>query len=81
MCGKPVPVSKEAGIAEHVKKAGYGFVVEPSVGGIAEGIAQVIERNADWAELGCRGKEYAHQYLTWASIVDLASQCYREIAR
>lgn len=76
---KPVVVSREAGIAASVERAGAGIIAEPSVTGIRAALAECMSRRSEWTTLGANGKSYAHQYMTWDRIADHAAECYRQL--
>jgi glycosyltransferase involved in cell wall biosynthesis len=61
-------VSERAGVARHVRAAGCGIAVPPSVEGIAEGLRSLLERRSSWSLMGERGRSYALQRLQWKSI-------------
>jgi hypothetical protein len=52
----------------HVRAAGCGIAVPPSVEGIAEGLRSLLERRSSWSLMGERGRSYALQRLQWKSI-------------
>jgi glycosyltransferase involved in cell wall biosynthesis len=69
-------ISDVAGIAPHVKASGCGVVVQPEAGAIRNGLAGLLERRAEWKEMGLRGRRYALEMLTWKKIAGRALHHY-----
>lgn len=61
-------VSSCAGIARHVEASGCGIVVNPDVQGVLAGLRTLLDRRADWREMGLRGRSYALGRLRWDAI-------------
>ncbi|MDA7611706.1 glycosyltransferase [Akkermansiaceae bacterium] len=78
MAFRPVLVSKEAGIADHVLKAGGGFVVDADPNSIADGLLEAWNNRADLSKIGEAGHRYVTQELTWESIANQSVQIYRK---
>lgn len=78
LAGRPVLVSAQAGVSTHVKQAGAGWVVEPTVGGLAEALREVVASRERLADLGQRGKDYVFDHLTWDQV---SENTYREYRR
>jgi glycosyltransferase involved in cell wall biosynthesis len=75
----PVIVSREAGIAEHVMKAGCGLVCCPDSDSLASAIVEAISRKDEWRDMGKRGRQYAFQNLSWDEIGKKALEIYSRI--
>jgi glycosyltransferase involved in cell wall biosynthesis len=76
LAGKPLIVSREAGISGWVEKAGCGILVEPSAASICSGFAEAMKVREQWSEIGERGRSFAHQNLTWDHMGRRAAHCY-----
>lgn len=74
---RPVLVSTEAGLAEHVERAGCGLTIRPSTAGVADGIARLMARRADWPSMAAAGRVYATEHFDWDAI---ARNTARDIA-
>lgn len=79
LAGRPVLVSREAGVASHVEAAGGGWIVDPSVSGIADGFRKAWASYSEWPELGRRNREYVLQNLAWDQVAKSTLKKYREI--
>jgi glycosyltransferase involved in cell wall biosynthesis len=77
----PVIVTVETGIAEHVLAANAGWVVLPTVEGLAAGLNAAIKAANEWPELGKRGRAYALEHLRWDSIARRAAANYERIVQ
>ncbi len=77
LAGRVLLVTDIAGIAPHVRNSDCGVVVEPSAAGVRRGIAQLLERRAQWREMGLRGRQYAIEHLRWEKIAAKVAQEYR----
>jgi glycosyltransferase involved in cell wall biosynthesis len=73
-------VSKRAGIARHVEASGCGITVEPTVAGVEGGLGVLLERRAEWREMGLAGRRYALAKLKWKNIAAAALEQYERIA-
>lgn len=79
LAARPVLVSREAGVATHVEKAGGGWVVGPTVEALAAGLETAIEAKADWAGTGERGRAYVLNHLTWEQVARATYADYERI--
>lgn len=79
VAGTPVLCSSEAGVAEHVRRAGCGLVVEPSVDGLAEGLLRLAARRADWPAMASAGRSYVVRELQWDRIANRVADQYRMV--
>jgi glycosyltransferase involved in cell wall biosynthesis len=76
LAARPLLCSTEAGVAEHVARAGAGVVAEPTVSDIALGLERLLARRDEWHAMGDRGRAYARTHLTWDRIADEAAREY-----
>ena len=75
---RPVIISTEAGLSEHVERAGCGLVIQPSVAGVADGIARLMGRRDEWPDMAAAGYAYVEEHFAWDTI---ARNAAGEIAR
>ena len=57
-----------AGIARHIEASDCGVTVEPTTAGVTRGLLALLERRAEWREMGLAGRRYALANLQWKSI-------------
>jgi glycosyltransferase involved in cell wall biosynthesis len=76
---RPVICSAAAGAADYVDDSGCGLVVQPSVTGIALGIARFSAQRASWDAMGERGRKYVETTLTWQRIAETAMCQYESL--
>jgi glycosyltransferase involved in cell wall biosynthesis len=81
LAGRVVLVSSVSGIAPHVQASGCGVVVAPQVGAIRDGLQLLLERRAQWREMGLQGREYALKHLAWQTVATRALADYRSVMR
>jgi glycosyltransferase involved in cell wall biosynthesis len=79
LAGRPVMVSREAGIAEHVEKAKAGFLVDPNVASIAEGFDTVWTARGELAAMGGRAQDFVCSDLTWAAVARKSRTIYKSV--
>ncbi|MDA7887859.1 glycosyltransferase [Akkermansiaceae bacterium] len=79
LAGRPVLVSSEAGIANFVKEAEAGFVVEPDEFRIQEGLLTAWEKRAELATMGDRAQSYVMKNLTWEMVARRSLTIYTEV--
>jgi glycosyltransferase involved in cell wall biosynthesis len=77
LAARPVLVSKEAGVASHVAAARGGWIVEPTVEGLVEGLETAIRAKKEWPETGDRGHQYVMNCLTWEQVARATYADYR----
>lgn len=77
LAGRPVVVSRAAGVAGHVEKSRGGWVVEPTVAGIVRGMNEALEARDQWPEMGERNREYVLNFLTWEQVAKATLASYR----
>lgn len=76
LAGKPVIVSREAGISGWIEKAGCGILVEPSAGSICSGFAEAMKLQPRWEEMGEQGRSFANENMTWDDMGRRSSESY-----
>jgi glycosyltransferase involved in cell wall biosynthesis len=69
-CGTPVVAFREGGFRESVLDGETGILVEPTVGGLADGIARLAADPALVERMGERGREEVTRRWTWTRTVD-----------
>jgi glycosyltransferase involved in cell wall biosynthesis len=79
VAGRVLLVSAESGIAPYVQASGCGVTIAPTRNGIHQGFATLLERRAQWPEMGLRGRCYALKYLQWEPIAESALVQYRSL--
>ena len=79
LAGRPVLVSSEAGIAEFVKEAEAGFVVEPNANKIQEALFTAWNQRAELAAMGERGQRYVMENLTWEKVAHRSLSIYAKV--
>ena len=79
LAGRPVLVSREAGIAEFVEEAEAGFVVEPDEFRIQEGLAMAWNQRSELAAMGERGQRYVMENLTWEKVAHRSLSIYAKV--
>lgn len=79
LSGRPVMVSREAGIAEHVEKAKAGILVDPEVNSIAQGLKTVWDSREELAQMGKRAQDFVCSNLTWSAVARQSVEIYREV--
>ncbi|MGJ8696855.1 MAG: glycosyltransferase family 4 protein [Verrucomicrobiaceae bacterium] len=79
LVGRPVLVSREAGVARHVERAGGGWVVKPEAGEIALGLESAFADRGKWGEFGEKNRDYVLNHLTWDQVATRTFEVYREI--
>ncbi len=81
LAGRVLLVSERAGIARHVLASECGIAVEPTVAGVGRGLLALLERRAEWREMGLAGRRYALANLQWKNIAaDALAQYHRLVA-
>lgn len=79
LAGRVVIVSEIAGISPHVRAAGCGIVVTPTVKSVREGIAEMLRLRPSWPEMGLAGRQYAIEHLRWKRIADSTWKEYNRL--
>ena len=79
LSGRVLLVSERAGIARHVWASGCGEIVAPTVAGVEQGLLCLLQRRAQWREMGMRGRRYALANLEWKRIAATALEQYEQL--
>jgi glycosyltransferase involved in cell wall biosynthesis len=79
LAGRVLLVSERAGIARHIHASECGITVEPTVAGIGKGLESLLERRAEWREMGLAGRRYALANLQWRNIAAAALDQYHRL--
>jgi glycosyltransferase involved in cell wall biosynthesis len=79
IAARPVLVSDAAGVSCWVRQACCGFVIEPTVESICEGLVRALESRDQWQSMGERGRTFAFANLTWDKIAQQASESYQQL--
>lgn len=79
LAGRPIVISRIAGLAPHVQAANAGVLVDATIPSIALGIDQLLARRNEWREIGLRGRQYVLENLTWQKIGQGALDNYRRL--
>jgi glycosyltransferase involved in cell wall biosynthesis len=79
LAGRVLLVSAEAGIARHVVASGCGVTVPPTVEGVRQGFAQLLDCRSQWDAMGLRGRDYALKNLQWGAIARQALTHYQKL--
>ncbi|MCW5605921.1 MAG: glycosyltransferase, partial [Burkholderiales bacterium] len=79
LAGRVLLVSETAGVARHVQASGCGVVVRPTVTDIAAGLDALIQRRAQWRDMGLSGRRHALENLQWKSIAAAALEQYQQV--
>jgi len=77
LSGRVIMVSDIAGISPHVRASGCGIVIAPDVSHVKGGMLELMEKRAQWREMGLRGREYALNHLRWERIAARAIDEYK----
>lgn len=81
IAGTPVLCSEEAGVAEHVQRAGCGVVVPPTVEGLTSGLLDLLERREEWPRMASAGQAYATTELRWDRIASSVAMQYQKLVQ
>lgn len=79
IAARPVVVSEVAGIASHVEKSGGGSVVAVGRTDLAAALHSMLGKRCEWEAIGRKGRGYALERLTWASIARRALDAYEAV--
>lgn len=79
LSGRPVLVSREAGVASYVEEAEAGVIVEPREDSIRQGFQLVWEKRGELAEMGRRGQDFVVDNLTWEKIAKKSLAIYADV--
>lgn len=79
VAGRPVLVSKAAGVSTEVEKAGAGFVVDPQVEEIAKGLWAAWNARGQLEAMGRSGRSHVVEHLAWRRIAERSAKIYAEV--
>jgi glycosyltransferase involved in cell wall biosynthesis len=79
LAGKPVVVSRQAGISSWIDRARSGILAEPSVAGVRDALSQCMMVKKRWPLMGSNGRSYAHRYMSWDQVAARAAHAYTEL--
>lgn len=79
LAARPVIVSRRAGVASHVTRAGGGFLLDPEPGSIQLALSAAMAQRGRWAELGARNRAYVLNHLTWDKVAETTMVNYRRV--
>lgn len=79
MAGRVILISSAAGLAPHVAAAGCGTLVSADVSGITTGFVELLQRRAQWQEMGSRGRRYVLDHLQWPQLGAAALEHYERL--
>lgn len=77
--GRPVVVTPEVGLAEVVREAGVGLVVEGAPAILGPALRDLLSDPRRMDEMGRRGAEVARQRFGWAAVAERMETVYREV--
>ena len=77
VAGRPILVSRQAGVSSFVEQAKAGFLVEPQAESIAEGLLEAWRSRWALAAMGKRGQDFVCEHLTWKSVAQKSLETYR----
>ena len=80
-CGTPVVAFREGGFRESVIEGETGFLVEPTVEGLAEGIRKLSTDPELVERMGRRGWQEVAQRWTWTRTCDQMEEILEREAR
>jgi glycosyltransferase involved in cell wall biosynthesis len=77
LASRPVLVSTKAGVSSHVREAGGGWLLEPTVDGIKEALVAACGERDKWPGMGKANHEYVVNNLTWKQAAEKTLAMYR----
>ncbi|MEN8865320.1 MAG: glycosyltransferase [Akkermansiaceae bacterium] len=77
LAARPVLVSRRAGVSSHVDEAGGGWLLEPTVEGIRNGLVQACLARDEWPKMGEANRDYVINNLTWKQAAQKTLAMYR----
>ena len=78
LASRPVIVSSEAGIANHVEKAGGGWIVKPDPSVIKDALCDAMRARKQWPEMGRKNHAYVAGNLTWDQVAAQTLEFYQK---
>jgi glycosyltransferase involved in cell wall biosynthesis len=79
MAARVILISHAAGLAPHVAAAECGTLVSAEAAAIASGFRELLDRRAQWQEMGLRGRQYVLDHLEWRQLGAAALSHYRRL--
>jgi glycosyltransferase involved in cell wall biosynthesis len=76
---KPVILSEETGASSFVRQQRCGFLVKPDAESICAGMVDALAKQAQWVEMGMRGRTFAFDHLVWNKVAQRASVQYDKL--
>lgn len=76
LASRPVMVSCEAGVAEHVRKSGGGVIFKPHKEAISSAFSQMLAARESWSNMGARNNAYVINNLTWEKTAKKTMKAY-----
>ena len=77
LAARPVLVSRRAGVSSHVDDAGGGWLFEPTVEGIKDGLIEACLARSEWPGMGEANRDYVVNNLTWKQAAQKTLDMYR----
>ena len=78
-CGRPVVVSKNAGVHKLISEE-YGYVVDPSnEKELADKIIEVLDDPQKAENMGAKGRQYVEKNLTWGKLASKLKKIYEDL--
>ncbi|MDA1028392.1 MAG: glycosyltransferase [Bacteroidetes bacterium] len=68
VAARPMVVTNVGGLSPIIRAHGLGIVVEPTAGGIEEGMRRVIDERPRWETMGLKAQSYATTHFRWSAI-------------
>lgn len=78
---KPVIVTEAVGLADAVRAAGAGIVVDGSIEALAAALRRVAGDEASRKQMGRCGREAVAERFAWPRVAERMEQCYREVVK
>jgi glycosyltransferase involved in cell wall biosynthesis len=77
--GRPVVITPEVGMADIVRRADAGMVVDGEPAAIGQALSHLIEDASDADRMGGCGRQYVERELTWDAVAGRMERLYSEI--
>lgn len=77
LAARPVLVSTRAGVSGHVREAGGGWLLEPTVDGIKEALVAACRERDNWPGMGKANRDYVVNNLTWKQAAEKTLAMYQ----
>lgn len=79
MLGKPVIMVKGTGMADEVERYGLGAIIEYSLDGFAQGIDELIGRQAEFNDISLKARALYRDCHSWDKMKDRIAALYRSV--